>query len=631
MASLAKVNTPPQYVEGEAGDEDDNKSGTDGNTDKDNDDFPDTHRDISDSTCIQTTRLAPLSVQFPAGSFQDFSKWGSCGTMPLVSGFSRGCLISPALVFRHCSMLLSLHPHRPPRPLHFTLTTTKNCRGKAVANRLEDVGHEIVKILFWEEAHMKARAVTLNSRLPRLRRLDPESVRRTGMLLRAARIIASHHEKFKRTLLRDRDAYVTDVTNDRKFVPLLRSPMTMMFANSKQHRALIRTITENAFRPKGKLFSAAGLSNECAFFDSSEGNPVYSCVYDYNSVSSCHRVYRYASGFCPPSVAGHAVSVLHPCSPGRFNLCFNCVWQWRTERARQCRPYNAPALPYLKRGRKFQAGGSPDTGPDASEVALRCVVALRHRMRISLNNFVIMVRYLKTCGSLEQVNESRCTNFNFLLRRGTRLHLIFTPKKLQGCKLKPHSCILHGCKEYTFSTSFVRAESSRQIAYANHSWNTDKVTLQKWNGAVVLLMLACQFANWLCKALERALILTGYCIIPSRLCCRLPSYWPVTPFCRSVLLEFGANRLLFSTGSPTDFRIWESCPGLCRCSAGFLEDLPFPLPLHSGAAPYPPNSNLSTLHSTLTDTKSCGGSFDVTVGLHVRLLAALDYWNEPRV
>ncbi|KAJ8880157.1 hypothetical protein PR048_016622 [Dryococelus australis] len=36
----------------------------------------------------------------------------SCRTMPLVSGFSRGSPVSPALSFRRCSILASLHPHR---------------------------------------------------------------------------------------------------------------------------------------------------------------------------------------------------------------------------------------------------------------------------------------------------------------------------------------------------------------------------------------------------------------------------------------------------------------------------------------------------------------------------------------
>ncbi|KAJ8888930.1 hypothetical protein PR048_008424 [Dryococelus australis] len=46
-------------------------------------------------------------VQSPAGS-TNFRKWESCRTMPLVGGFSRGSLASPAPSFRHCSILTSI-------------------------------------------------------------------------------------------------------------------------------------------------------------------------------------------------------------------------------------------------------------------------------------------------------------------------------------------------------------------------------------------------------------------------------------------------------------------------------------------------------------------------------------------
>ncbi|KAJ8868993.1 hypothetical protein PR048_030539 [Dryococelus australis] len=40
-----------------------------------------------------------------------FRKWESCRTIPLVGGFSRGSPISPALSFRRCFIVTSLHPH----------------------------------------------------------------------------------------------------------------------------------------------------------------------------------------------------------------------------------------------------------------------------------------------------------------------------------------------------------------------------------------------------------------------------------------------------------------------------------------------------------------------------------------
>ncbi|KAJ8873228.1 hypothetical protein PR048_026861 [Dryococelus australis] len=55
-------------------------------------------------------------VQFPAGPLLEFCKWGSCRTMPLVSGFSRRSLICPVFAFWSYSILTSLHPHRLSRP-----------------------------------------------------------------------------------------------------------------------------------------------------------------------------------------------------------------------------------------------------------------------------------------------------------------------------------------------------------------------------------------------------------------------------------------------------------------------------------------------------------------------------------
>ncbi|KAJ8876984.1 hypothetical protein PR048_021436 [Dryococelus australis] len=61
--------------------------------------------------------------------------WESCRTMPLVGGFSQGSPVSPVLVFRRCSILTSLHPHRlsrprcldPPKSLHSTLPWSTDC------------------------------------------------------------------------------------------------------------------------------------------------------------------------------------------------------------------------------------------------------------------------------------------------------------------------------------------------------------------------------------------------------------------------------------------------------------------------------------------------------------------------
>ncbi|KAJ8896595.1 hypothetical protein PR048_001939 [Dryococelus australis] len=50
------------------------------------------------------------------------------------------------------------------------------------------------------------------------------------------------------------------------------------------------------------------------------------------------------------------------------------------------------------------------------------------------------------------------------------------------------------------------------------------------------------------------------------------------------LPPFEANGVQTPAGSLPDFRMWESCPTM-PLAGGFLGDLPFPLPLHSGAAP----------------------------------------------
>ncbi|KAJ8883595.1 hypothetical protein PR048_015439 [Dryococelus australis] len=49
-------------------------------------------------------------VQYPAGSLLIFLMWELCRTMPLVSGFSRGSLVSPLTSFRRCSILTSSTP-----------------------------------------------------------------------------------------------------------------------------------------------------------------------------------------------------------------------------------------------------------------------------------------------------------------------------------------------------------------------------------------------------------------------------------------------------------------------------------------------------------------------------------------
>ncbi|KAJ8867352.1 hypothetical protein PR048_031153 [Dryococelus australis] len=76
-----------------------------------------THAQSACCRTIRTVRIwAGISwtvVQYPTGSFPDIRrKWESCRTSPLVGGFSRGSPISPALAFRHCSILTSRHAHR---------------------------------------------------------------------------------------------------------------------------------------------------------------------------------------------------------------------------------------------------------------------------------------------------------------------------------------------------------------------------------------------------------------------------------------------------------------------------------------------------------------------------------------
>ncbi|KAJ8873981.1 hypothetical protein PR048_024821 [Dryococelus australis] len=72
---------------------------------------PDTHSGITPGD---------VNKPFPIQSY-----W----TMPLVSGFSRGSHVSPALVFRRCSMLTSLHTHRLSRPPYSSATREKTLLG----------------------------------------------------------------------------------------------------------------------------------------------------------------------------------------------------------------------------------------------------------------------------------------------------------------------------------------------------------------------------------------------------------------------------------------------------------------------------------------------------------------------
>ncbi|KAJ8897874.1 hypothetical protein PR048_003227 [Dryococelus australis] len=65
-------------------------------------------------------------------------------------------------------------------------------------------------------------------------------------------------------------------------------------------------------------------------------------------------------------------------------------------------------------------------------------------------------------------------------------------------------------------------------------------------------------------------------------------------FARS--LPTRANRVQYPAGSPYFFK-WESCRTM-PLVGGFPRDLPFPPPLHSGAAPYSPQSPSSVLKTS---------------------------------
>ncbi|KAJ8874150.1 hypothetical protein PR048_024992 [Dryococelus australis] len=84
-------------------------------------------------------------AQSPVGSLPDFRLWESCQTMPLVSGFSRGSPVYPALSFRRCSMFVSITPvgsqdivvKSPPPPNLFTRSLTHAYADPVTRNAME--------------------------------------------------------------------------------------------------------------------------------------------------------------------------------------------------------------------------------------------------------------------------------------------------------------------------------------------------------------------------------------------------------------------------------------------------------------------------------------------------------------
>ncbi|KAJ8890132.1 hypothetical protein PR048_009639 [Dryococelus australis] len=70
------------------------------------------HHAIVGATVAERLVCSPptkaIRVLSPVQVTPNFRMWGSCRAMPLVGGFSRGALVSPALSFRHCSILNSI-------------------------------------------------------------------------------------------------------------------------------------------------------------------------------------------------------------------------------------------------------------------------------------------------------------------------------------------------------------------------------------------------------------------------------------------------------------------------------------------------------------------------------------------
>ncbi|KAJ8878832.1 hypothetical protein PR048_019420 [Dryococelus australis] len=64
---------------------------------------------------VERLRCSP-STEANRGPLPYFRKWESCRTMRPVGGFSMGSPVSPASVFRSCSILTSFHLHRLSRP-----------------------------------------------------------------------------------------------------------------------------------------------------------------------------------------------------------------------------------------------------------------------------------------------------------------------------------------------------------------------------------------------------------------------------------------------------------------------------------------------------------------------------------
>ncbi|KAJ8878000.1 hypothetical protein PR048_022463 [Dryococelus australis] len=86
-------------------------------------------------------------------------------------------------------------------------------------------------------------------------------------------------------------------------------------------------------------------------------------------------------------------------------------------------------------------------------------------------------------------------------------------------------------------------------------------------------------------------------------------------------LDFESRPNLFTHS----FRLHGNRPGRCRWSAGFLGDLPFPPPLHSGAAPYSLQSPASALKTSLLRAAQISSLYDcVKVSVNLQKCLALN-------